>query len=93
MNTNTITYHVRLGAGSRYRHLPVIGSILDDLLAWLRRRGYSESSIRNLLVRAGRLCRWLQQRRGPALACLSQSDLRAAYDHFRDQRIEVASAS
>jgi site-specific recombinase XerD len=66
---------------------------LDDLLAWLRRRGYSESSIRNLLVRAGRLCRWLRQRCGPALDGLSRSDLRAAYDYFRDQRIEVASAS
>src|SRR5262249_31234723 len=93
MDTDPLPYQVRPGAGSRYRQLPVIGPILDDLLAWLRRRGSCESSIRNLLVRAGRLCRWLQQRCGPALSGLSRSDLRAAYDHFRDQRIEVASAS
>ena len=63
------------------------------MLAWLRRRSYRESTIRNFVVRAGRLCRWLQQRCGPALENLSQSDLCAAYDYFRDPRIEVACVS
>lgn len=93
MATNTLRYEVRPGAGSPYRKLPVVGPILNDLLAWLRCRGYSESTIRNHLVRAARLCRWLQRRCGPSLKGLSQSDLRAAYDHFRKRWIEVASAA
>jgi integrase len=66
---------------------------LDNWLAWLRHRGYSESTIHYLLIRAARVCRWLQLRRGPALRGLRPSDLRAAYEHFRGPRIEVAVAS
>jgi site-specific recombinase XerD len=93
MATKMLPFAVRLGASSRYRKLPIIGPILNDLLAWLRHRGYSESTIRNHLVRTARLCRWLQRRRGPALSGLSQSDLRAAYDHFHDRWIHVACAA
>jgi site-specific recombinase XerD len=63
---------------------------LDDWLTWLRGRGYSEYAIRNLTVRAARVCRWLQDRRGPALRGLASSDVQAAYDHFRARHIEVA---
>src|SRR4051812_25176342 len=91
MATSALSHEVRPGAGSRYRNLPVVGPILNDLLAWLRRRGYSESTIRNHLVRVARLCRWLQHRCGPSLRGLSQRDLRAAYDHFRKRWIEDAS--
>src|ERR1700722_17375556 len=93
MATIALPHEVRPGAGSRYRNLPVVGPVLNDLQAWLRRRGYRESTIRNHLVRIARLCRWLQRRCGPSLRGLSQSDLRAAYDHFRKRRIEVACAA
>ena len=79
----------RPGADSPYRKLPVIGALLDDWLAWLRSRGYSELSIRNHVIRTARLCRWLQRRIGRAFSDLSQSDLRAASDHFRGRRGEV----
>ena len=79
---------------SRYHKLPVIGPNLNSLLAWLRGRGYSESTIRNHLVRFARLCRWLQRRCGRALSGLSQGDLRTAYRHFQKKhRIEVACVS
>jgi site-specific recombinase XerD len=93
MTTKALPDEVQPRAASRYRRLPVLGPILDNWLAWLRQHGYSEFSIRNLLVRAARLCRWLQQRRGPALRGLGARDLRAAYEHFRGQRIEVAVAA
>jgi len=93
MATNPMPHALRLRAGSRYRQLPVLGPILDHWMAWLRQQSYSESSIRNLLIRAARLCRWLQRRRGPALRGLGPSDFRAAYEHFRNRRIEVAGAS
>jgi integrase/recombinase XerD len=83
-------YELRPGTNSRYRRLPVVGPLLDDWLAWLRLRGYSESSIRNRVIRIARLCRWLQGRCGRAFGDLSQSDLRAAYNHFRHRHIEVA---
>jgi hypothetical protein len=70
-----------------------IGPVLDDLLAWLRRRSYRESTIRKFVVRAGRLCRCLQQGCGPALDKLCQSDVRSAYNYFREQQIEVACVS
>jgi integrase/recombinase XerD len=90
MSTSALPREVRPRAGSRYRKLPVVGPVLNDLLAWLRCRGYRESTIRNCLVRAARICRWLQRRRGPSLRGLRQSDLRAADDHFRKRWVEVA---
>lgn len=93
MTTKLLPPEVRPCAGSRYRRLPVLGPILDNWLAWLRQQSYRELTIRNLLVRAARICRWLQQRRGPALRGLGPSDFRAAYEHFRDRWIEVAAAS
>jgi integrase len=47
-------------------------------------------SIRNHVIRTARLCRWLQRRSGRAFSDLGQSDLRAASDHFRSRRVEVA---
>jgi integrase/recombinase XerD len=86
-------YAFQPGADSPYRRLPVVGPLLDDWLAWLRSRGYSELSTRNHVVRTARLCRWLQRRSGRAFSDLGPSDLRAAYDHFRGRRIEVAGAA
>jgi len=65
---------------------------MNDLLAWLRRRGYAEPTIRSYLKAAGPICRWLQRRLGRALRGLSQRDLRAAYAHFRRRRVEQAAA-
>ena len=93
MTISPLPHEIWPGAELLYRALPVIGPILNDWLAWLRGRGYSESTIRNYLVRAARICRWLQLRCGSTLSGLSQNDFRAVYDHFRDQHIEVASAS
>lgn len=90
MTTGASVRPIRPKAGSRYRALPVLGPLLDDWLTWLRDRRYSEFAIRNLTVRAARVCRWLQARRGPVLSGLASSDLQAAYDHFRARHIEVA---
>src|SRR6516164_6016746 len=90
MATALAPYAFRPGADSPYRRLPVVGPLLDDWLAWLRSRGYSEFSIRNHVVRAARLCRWLQRRSGRRFSDLGPSGLRAASDHFRGRRIEVA---
>jgi integrase len=90
MATDRTPYEFLPGANSTYRRLPVIGPLLDDWMAWFRSRRYSEFSIRNHVIRAARLCRWLQRRRGPALSGLGQSDLRAAYDHFHDKWIAVS---
>jgi integrase/recombinase XerD len=93
MSTDRIPYEFRPGANSSYRRLPIIGPLLDDWLVWFRSRGFREFSIRNHVVRAARLCRWLQRRCGQALSGLSQSDLRAAYDHFHDRWMVVASTA
>jgi Phage integrase, N-terminal SAM-like domain len=90
MATVPAPYEFRPGVDSPYRRLPVVGPLLDDWLVWLRSRGYSELSIRNHVIRTARLCRWLQRRIGRAFSALSQSDLRAASDHFRGRRGEVA---
>src|SRR5262249_47339695 len=90
MATAPVPSAFRPGADSPYRKLPVVGPLLDDWLTWLRSRGYSELSIRNHVIRTARLCRWLQRRIGRAFSDLAPSDLRAASDHFRRRRIEVA---
>lgn len=93
MATAPAPFAFRPGADSLYRKLPVVGPLLDDWLAWLRSQGYSELSIRNHVIRTARLCRWLQRRIGRAFSDLGQSDLRAASDHFRGRRGEVAGAA
>jgi integrase/recombinase XerD len=90
MTIGTPVSLIRPKAGSRYRSLPVLGPLLDDWLIWLRGHGYSEFAVRNMTVRAARICRWLQVRRGQDLRGLTASDFRAAYDHFHDRYIEVA---
>ena len=90
MATDLTPYAFRPGTASTYRRLPVVGPLLDDWLTWLRSRGYSELSIRNLVVRAARLCRWLRRRRGREIRLFGRSELRAADDYFRRRQIEVA---
>ena len=80
----------RPGVNSKYRKLPVIGPRLDVWLTWLRSRGYRELSIRNLVIRAARLVRWLQRRRGRVIRVLGRRDLRDACEYFRSRKIEVA---
>lgn len=90
MATDRPPFEFRPGTDSIYRRLPVVGPLLDDWLAWLRSQGYSELSIRNLAVRAARLCRWLRRRRGRTISILGWCDLHAADDYFRARHIEVA---
>jgi site-specific recombinase XerD len=56
----------------------------------MRQQGYAEATILNILKTAGPLWRWLQKRCGNTLRGLAPCDLRAAYDHFRLRRINVA---
>jgi integrase/recombinase XerD len=93
MKTKPLSGEVLPGPKSPYRKLPLVGPVLNNVLTWLRCRGYAESTIRNFLKAAGPLCRWLQQRCGLALRRLSQSDFRAAYEHFRVRRADVAAAA
>lgn len=93
MNTQTCSIKGWPGPRSRYRKLPIIEPILDSLLAWLRRLGYAEWTIRNYLKSTGHLCQWLQKRRIRVLKDLSQCDLRAAYKHFRKRRADIAASS
>src|SRR5262245_8148031 len=93
MATTPTPFAFRPGADSPYRRLPVVGPLLDDWLAWSRSQGYSELSIRNLVVRTAQLCRWRQRRIDHAFSDLGQCDLRVASDHFRGRRGEVAGAA
>lgn len=88
MKTQTPSpYVVRPRPQSRYRKLPIIGPILDTLLAWLRGQGYSEWTIGNYLKAAVPLFRWLQKRRRDVL---NERDLEAAYDYFRNRQADAA---
>jgi len=93
MKTQASSYEVRPGIQSSYRSLPVIGPILDDVLAWFRRQGYSEPTIYNSVKASPRLFEWLQKRRGRHLRGLCDRDLCDAYEHFRGQRTDIATAS
>ena len=92
MKTPTQSHEVWPGPQSRYRNLPVIGPILDDVLAWFRTQGYAEGTIHNYLKAVMPLIRWLQKRRGRELKGLTQRDLVAAYDHFHDRHVVVGTA-
>lgn len=71
----------------------MIGPILNDVLAWFRRQGYTEHTIHNHLKATSRLFRWLQKRRSANLRVITQRNLSAAYEHFRGRRVDVASVS
>jgi len=86
-------FRFTLGRQSRRRKLPVIGSVLDELVAWLRHSGYTESTIRTHVDSLDRLVRWLMRRRGPGLRGLTQLDLNAAYDWFQSHRLRVATVA
>lgn len=90
MKTQRSSYVLRVGAQSRYRKRPIIGPILDDVLAWLRGLGYADGTIYNYLKASGHLVRWLQKRRGHELTRLSEVDFHAAYEYFRRRRVDVA---
>jgi len=93
MKTPAQSHQVRLGPRSRYRKLPVIGPILDDVLAWFRSHGYAEATIYNYVKAVPPLIQWLQRRRGRKLKGLTRRDLVAAYDHFHDRQMAVATAA
>ena len=82
-----------LGPQSRYRQLPFLGPLLDDLVSWFRRQRYADSTIRNHVRAISPLIQWLQTLRDSALGDLSQTDLRLAYDHFQPRRCDVAAAA
>ena len=93
MKTPPQSLEVWPGPRSRYRKLPVIGPILDDVLAWFRSLGYAEATICNHVKAVPPLIRWLQRRRGRELRGITQRDLNAAYDYFHDRQAAVASAA
>lgn len=80
----------QLGLQSRYRQLPFVGPLLDDMLIWLRCQRYAESTIRNNVKATSRLVRWFQTIRDEPLNELNHSDLRQAYDYFRVKSPDVA---
>jgi integrase/recombinase XerD len=85
--------YVRPGPRSKYRRFTLLGPNLDCLLAWMRQQGYAEVTILNILKAAGPLWRWLQKRCGNTLRDLAPCDLRAASDHFRIRRVNIAVAA
>jgi integrase/recombinase XerD len=83
-------FRIPPGPRSRYRKLPIVGSVLDDLVAWFQRHGYTQLTIRNHIKGISRLVRRLQYRREPFLKGLTQLDLDSAYDWFRTREPGVA---
>ena len=84
------TFRICPGPRSRYRRLPVVGTVLDDLLTWFRNRGYAESTLHWKMNATSVLMRWLQRRRGLVLTGLTQQDLSSAYDWYRIRHPYVA---
>ncbi len=78
------------GPRSRYRKLPIVGPILDDVLAWLSNKGYAESTLRNHIIGISRIIRWLSRRKEPTLKEITQLDLDSAYDWFHKRNPNVA---
>ena len=66
---------------------------MDKALAWFRRHGYTESTIKLRLDGISHLVRWLQRRRGPTLKKLTQDDLSLAHENFLGRNDRVASAT
>lgn len=75
---------------SRYRKLPLVGPMLDDVVNWFSDYGYTPFTIRRHIEGLTRLIHWLQRRRGSDLKGLTQSDLSLAYDWFRPREQRVA---
>jgi integrase len=76
-------FRIPPGPQSRYRKLPIVGSVLDGVVTWFQRHGYTPLTIRNHIKGISRLIHWLQRRHRPDLKGLTQADLASAYDWFR----------
>ncbi len=83
-------FRIPPGPQCRYRKVPLVGPVLDDLVTWFNRHGYTQLTIRNHIKGLTRLVHWLQRRRGPDLKRLTQSDLRSAYGWFRKREPGIA---
>jgi hypothetical protein len=92
MNALPSSFRFRIPPGphSRYRKLPIVGPVLDDVVSWFRHHRYTEFTIRNHIKGISRLIRWLQRRRGPVLTGFTEADLDAAYEWFRRREPGVA---
>ena len=86
-------FHIPPGPNSRYRQLPVVGPVMDDMVTWLQRHGYTQFTICNQIKGFSRVICWLQRRRGSDLNGLTQVDLTAARGWFRTRRPDVAAAT
>ena len=86
-------FHIPPGPKSRYRQLPVLGPVMDDMVTWLQHHGYAPLTICNQIKGFSHVLRWLKKRRGSALKGLTQVDLTAARGWFRTRRPDVAAAT
>ena len=93
MTTPELLHETRPGPQARYRQLPIIGPVLDDLLTWFRQQRYAESTIHKYISATSRLILWLQVLRGSTLTGLSLADLRLAHEHFRGAHRNVATVA
>jgi len=93
MNTDNHPKKFQLGLQSRYRQLPFVGPLLDDMLIWFRHQHYAEGTIRNYVKAFCKLVHWLQTIRDESLDELSHADLRQACEHFRGGHYDVAPAA
>jgi site-specific recombinase XerD len=76
----------------RYRSLPVIGTLLEDFVAWLQPQGYARNSIRHFLRAQCAVTRWLKRRKIGSLRCLTPELLVQADAYFRPKEPNVSGA-
>ena len=90
---SSFRFRIPPGPKSRYRQLPVIGPVIDDMVTWLQHHGYTKFTICNQIKGFSHLVGWLRRRHGSTLRGLTQVDLTAARSWFRTRRPDVAAAT
>lgn len=76
----------------QYRALPLVGSVVEDLCAWLHARGFPSHVIRRRLLKAAFLDQWLRERGVGALADCTARDLREKLPRGHGRAHQIAHA-
>lgn len=93
MKEKSLLVQLRPHAFTRWRSLPVLGSVVDDFVQWLGGKGYAMGTIRNFLNTLPQIVRWLRRHQITRFDQLTQQQLQVAKEHYRALQDDASSGT
>ena len=90
MKEKSFLVQIRPRSFTRWRALPIFGSLLDDFMQWLHDQRYSVDTISSYLSKLPRVVRWFHRHRIKTLNQLTHHDLQIAHNHYRSRHADLS---